>query len=304
MSKKILLMLSLGLFLSSATVLADRSGRDLQQLIDELRALSDKSRKERAADRWLQRAMEDLAAKYDHPWRQEVVFDDFRDGDYSRNPAWRVVKGEFRVESGRGLQNVMQQAQPTNDRYSTEAQQPAQQQRPEDLLVGALFDSILGPAPAKQQSEAAPEPVRYESGPAEILLPANITNAFSIETRFSLTQTEDRNPIEMSVLQGDTARYGYRLIIISGNRPAVELERIRDGRVGLVESARLQKPLADDQPHELAWRHAPNGEVEVLIDGNAIFKVADRSFKNGYKNFLLSLPSGQITLQQIRITGT
>ena len=64
-------------------------------LIDELRTLVQKSREQRAADRWLQRALDDLVAKYDWPWQRELMYEDFSDGDYTRNPVWQVVQGDF-----------------------------------------------------------------------------------------------------------------------------------------------------------------------------------------------------------------
>jgi len=40
-------------------------------------------------------------------WRRILLEDSFRDGDYERNPAWRVDNGQFWVEPGRGLRSVV-----------------------------------------------------------------------------------------------------------------------------------------------------------------------------------------------------
>ena len=74
-----------------------REALALEIELEELRTLVEKSRRERAADRWLQNALEDLLAKHDSPWQREVLYDDFADGDFNRNPTWQVMRGQFQV---------------------------------------------------------------------------------------------------------------------------------------------------------------------------------------------------------------
>ena len=77
----------------------------LQAMVDELRALTDKARNQRAADRWLINSMDDLAARYDWPWRRKLLMEDFSDGNYNRNPAWQVISGQFWVDRRLGLRS-------------------------------------------------------------------------------------------------------------------------------------------------------------------------------------------------------
>ena len=64
---------------------------DTQTLVDELRQLADQARQQRAADRWLQRALDDMVARYDWPWRKELVFDDFGEWVELYNPGTQPV---------------------------------------------------------------------------------------------------------------------------------------------------------------------------------------------------------------------
>ena len=66
-----------------------------QALVNQLRDITQRARKERAADRWLLQALEDLVAKFDWPWSKEIVKEDFYDGEYQSAPAWEVVSGQF-----------------------------------------------------------------------------------------------------------------------------------------------------------------------------------------------------------------
>ena len=59
------------------------AGDDPQaQIVEDLRQLAQEARQRNAADRWLQRALDDLVARYDNPWQQPILFEDFGDGDY------------------------------------------------------------------------------------------------------------------------------------------------------------------------------------------------------------------------------
>lgn len=40
------------------------------------------------------RDVRSVLGRYDNPWRVPLVAEDFRDGDFTRNPAWAVDGGE------------------------------------------------------------------------------------------------------------------------------------------------------------------------------------------------------------------
>ena len=96
---------------------------DIQVLVDEIQALADKSRQERAADRWLQIALEDLVAKYNFPWKNSLLSDDFADGDYTSGVQWQIDSGEFWVDRRLGLRSQVVET------IDNSRQQPAQQQQ-------------------------------------------------------------------------------------------------------------------------------------------------------------------------------
>lgn len=266
----------------------------LRQLVDELRQLSEKSRRERAADRWLQQALEDLVARYDWPWQQELVFDDFRDGDFEHNPHWEVRSGRFWVVPNRGLR-----ARAEASSIATTPDNPTEKPRIGQILLGALLDEAL-----KDNKGSSSAPRVDSSGPAEILLRQPISNAFAISAEFSLETPDGAGRFALSLLQAGSTHYGYRLRVQTGPQGFVELERIRGGRTSVVDSAPLPQDLGDGASHALDWRQRPDGQVEVSLDGTPLFSVRDKAFRDPYQELILSLWSGDLTLRSLRVDGT
>lgn len=77
----------------------------LQKLIDELRPLIERSRRTRVADPLFLDDLEAVLARYETPWTVPLLFDDFRDGDYTRDPAWTVHSGAFFIDRRLGLRS-------------------------------------------------------------------------------------------------------------------------------------------------------------------------------------------------------
>lgn len=268
---------------------------DTQAIVDELRQLTERARQQRAADRWLQRALEDMVSRYDWPWRRELVFDDFSDGDFEQNPGWQAVNGRFWVSRERGLRSRVSEAQLSQP--SAEAEQ-----RPsmEAAILGALLDQAIN----KRNGNGGTADTTPSTGPNELLLNAPITNAFALETEFSLETPEGPGRLAFALLQGRDGNYGYRLRIESGRNGFVELERVRGGRASVVDGAKLATDPGDGGRHQLAWRQAPNGDVSVEMDGQPLFSVRDKAFRDGYQQLVLNHWSGDLTLHSIRVSGT
>lgn len=273
-------------------------------LVEELRGIVEKSRQERAADRWLQGALEDLLAKYDRPWQRQILYEDFRDGDYTRGPAWQVLRGSFQVVRGQGLYSSAQG-------YATGSGQgaPAQPASPSEalsgLIVGALLDRALGPSGDPSDSTSgngADSPRATSGGPAEIRLRAGVSNAFAIDIGFR-HPTGGEAAFEVVLLQSEAGAYGYRLRVQSGPRGFIELQRLRRGQGAIVESQPLARSLADGALHELGWRQGPDGTVKVTIDGGEIFSVRDRAFRDPYPWLHLVNDLGEVTFRSVRVDG-
>ncbi|RMG35364.1 MAG: hypothetical protein D6720_07285 [Gammaproteobacteria bacterium] len=274
------------------------TGQSEKTLLKELRALAEKARREQAADRWLQRALDDLVARYDRPWQRTLFFDDFRDGDFSRNPHWELLEGHFEVLRNRGLVAWDDSGNRPGERNTRD-----DTRRKEDLgaaLVGALLQQALGPGPENRETES-PRPNRY--GPDRLRARVNATNAFALSATLGASE-EPPTHLELALLQSTKGHYGYRLRLQTGRRGFVELERIRNGRGAIVENVPLKQAFADGRLHDLAWQQTPDGTVKVMLDEKPLFQVRDRAFRDGYPWLELRHDGGDLTLRALRIEGT
>jgi len=274
----------------------------VQEVVDELRALTEKSRDQRAADRWLQQALEDLVAKYDWPWRRELLSEDFSDGEYTSNPAWKVTSGAFWIDASLGLRSRVERRD-----QNEEASRQQTSQSDEDVgkaLIGALLNQALKPEGGeKESSTASRSPSREE--PARIHVGAEITNAFSLEMAFSVHNAPRVDGhFEVALYQDSGGEFGYVLVMQTGREGLLDLVRLRRGRRELVYGARLGANPGDGRPHELVWRQARDGQVEVLLDGEAAIHLRDRAFRDGYKWLELGNLNGELAVRNLRLMGT
>jgi hypothetical protein len=272
--------------------------QEVQALVDELRALADRSRDQRAADRWLQQALEDLVAKYDRPWRKELLFDDFSDGDYTRDPGWKVVSGRFWVDASLGLRSSVRPDEPA-ERRSTDSTKD---------LGRALFGELLDQALKRDEPEETRPSQDQEAarqGPARIRAGAAITNAFSIELGFSVHNPPDvEGAFEVALLQEQAGDYGYALSIHTGEQSVVDLYRLRRGQRELISSSPLETRPRVGERHELLWRQAENGLVEVFMNGEEIITIRDKAFRDDYSRLELANRGGELGVRHVRVMGT
>ncbi len=298
--KILLLSLTLACLLAGPALAA---GQGEKPLLEELRALAEKARRQQAADRWLQRALDDLVARYDRPWQRTLLFDDFSDGDFRRNPAWQVVEGRFEVSRAQGL--VARAGDPVRAGRTTDEADARAQPDLTGALVGAILDQAFGTnkhqedRPGDHERNAVP----FASGPNRIRVKAGVSNAFAITATL---RASDRpaTRFEIAVLQDTRGRYGYRLRVDAGRPGQVELVRLRRGYEAIVERAKLPAALGDGHLHDLAWRQAPDGRVSVLLDDKPVFSVRDRAFRDGYPWLELRQEGGELVLRSLRVEGT
>ncbi len=180
-------------------------------LVERLNELIDSAEKSRAAD---PRLLQDLRdAIVDHSGSavaaapepeaapelppQILVHDDFRDGNFTRNPGWTVAEGRFTVDSGLGLRSVV--AKPAAPVKQTSKDTTRK-------LVTDVLDSLLG----NKKSEPEPtssQPVKPQR--AEIFIRTPISNAFQVV--FEIVSRETHGRFSFDLFQGRSRSAGYRL---------------------------------------------------------------------------------------------
>ncbi|WP_321528685.1 hypothetical protein [Sedimenticola selenatireducens] len=284
------------LFASTPAFTANSDNEQLQALVDQLRELTDKARQQRAADRWLLNDLEDLISRHDWPWRNELLMEDFSDGNYDQNPSWDVVSGQFWVDGRLGLRSRSEAAQ-------EEPAQPAPQEKKQDLgkaLLGALLQEALR---GKENDQPGEEVVEKRNEPAEIQLPLQIPTVFALQLEISAhNPPRETGQIEFGLYQGSQGDTGYRLILMLGERSTLELVSRINGRTRVIESMEMDN-IGDGQTHAIEWRRDPNGRIEVLLDEKELIQVRDHSFRYPFKQLAIRNQAGDFAVGSITLHG-
>ncbi len=275
----------------------------LQQLTDELSTLIDEAEKARAADYRFLRDLRDLVRRYGRPWRKEILFDDFRDGNFTENPTWTVKAGRFDVVWRDGLRSRIEVG-------TTASAQPQQSERKtsgEDVakaLLGALLQQALkdkSKDKSQDNRQAGPAPAPRDTY-AQIYTAIPISNAFAI--RLDLRSFEGAGRLALGPYQGADQAAGYSLAYNPGATPSLELLRASPRGTALLDSYRKPLVLEDGKGHVIEWTRDPDGLMAVSVDGKMLLEVTDRGFRDPFDGFTLVNFGGDFALREIAISGT
>ena len=224
-------------------------------------------------------------------WQRLLVKDNFADGNYTANPAWRVAAGEFRVESGTGLRTIHQLPRGSSPGASGEAS-------PEELGV-RLLGAILNEA---SRSDARSQPQAPTPEYAEIYLPNRISNAFAIQLTVGSAEPLER--LEFGVYQTADRIGGYRLMFNPDEERPFYLVRVsHSGGSSIIESAKTQSRLERLRLYDVKWTRDRNGEMVIYLEGDEIIRAVDRAFMDPFDGFTLVNRGGDYGLRSIAVFG-
>ncbi len=290
-------IICLTLLISPPAFAADSENEELQSLIDQLKTITGKARQQRAADRWLLNDLEDLVARFDWPWRDELLTEDFSDGDFKQDPQWIVRSGQFWIDGRLGLRSRTQPAE-----VAPRKEEPQKKrQKFGDALLGALLKEALREEKQEREPEREPEERPHET--AEIQLALAIPKVFAAHFEFSIhNRPSEEGQLVLGILQEERGSYGYQITITTGRDPFIELALLRRGRSQIIDSTELDN-LNDGNSHTLDWRRDSNGELEVLLDETSLLKARNNTFKNAFRWLSIANHSGDFALSTINLQG-
>ncbi|MEE8563234.1 MAG: hypothetical protein V3S92_06395 [Alphaproteobacteria bacterium] len=278
----------------------------VQKLVDELRALTDEAERNRRADPRFLGDLRGLARRYDYPWRVRLISDDFRDGDYTNNPAWTAAAGKFTVAWGGGLAT---EVRPRTVAAPKPAQEPRQKRElsGEDRAV-ALFGEILrgrSEEPRQERQQAPPPEPQKVLDPAEIFLPRPITNAFAISAVLTGRLGDDlagQGGLEIGVYRGANRNAGYRLAYTPGK--GLALLGVNQWGSSVIDATRTDIALVDGKDHVIEWTRTDDGHMVVRLDGAELFARTDRGWRDSFDGLHLINRGGDYLLRSLTVDGT
>jgi hypothetical protein len=291
--KLFLLFITISLFIpASATAQPSTDKKTTQQLVDELKILTDQAEQNRTASYRFIDQLRDLTARYDWPWGKEILFDNFRDGDFQRNPSWNTQSDAFWVTRSVGLQTQLL------SRRGSRSDQGASQSV-EETLLGIIIESTMNKR-QQQRGSRFSEPDR-----ADIYTAVPVSNAFAIKLKISSMGRDSQDgSFEWGPYQDQTADSGYRLVYRAGNRPTLKLVAYRRGMSSAIDLYDRGKLLEDGNMHEITWQRSVNGQMTVLLDGQQIMQVRDRSYRDHFNGFVMTNRGGDYAIRSVSLFGT
>lgn len=202
-----------------------------------------------------------------------LLADDFADGDFTRDPAWRIAAGEFRIARG-GINS------------SVTAPQLRSAEDVGRQLLGTVLQRQLGVTLPGQAAGAA------------AYLPVQIGPAFRLTAEVS-ARGEPPLQLELGPYRGQNPGHGYRLAYRSGEARPLQLVLVGEGGSSPIATAAAQ--LRTSGRHELRWERRADGLMTVALDGATVLEVRDSSLAGGFDGFSLVNAGGDWTLRSLRI---
>lgn len=252
----------------------------LQTFIEKLNKLIDDAEKAKAADPVFLQDLRNLANGADTPWKTVVLDDSFADGNFTANPVWEVLSGEYFIETGWGLRNKLITAQQNQQTSSGGG----------DDFAKVLLGQILKRATGTQSTSAPTRNV--------IVTRAKISNAFALEYEVSSWVADSH--FEAGVFQGRNADLGYRLLYVSGK--GLQLHRVGSSGSSVVATSD-PVTLEDKKYHKIVWTRGTDGAMRISLDGKDMITVTDRAFSDPFDGVRLSNSAGDFIIKRISVTG-
>lgn len=270
-----------------------------QNLLKDLKTLVDEAEKARAADRLFLKDLRDLMARYERPWSDRVLFDDFMDGDYTKAPTWNLVTGEFWVEQGYGLRSKAV--------AGAAASQGGDGKLSKEELAISILGAVLQGANKNKSSNTGQAQPAPKAEPAVLSAKTRISNAFAITAQFSSWTGE--GDYAFAVTQGPITQKGggagYRVVYApkqTARGASLELVRVTSRGEGRIDSVSIDG-LEDQKVHSLDWTRAKDGRMVVTLDGKQVMSARDTSFRDPFDSLALINSGADVIVKSVEVLG-
>jgi len=243
----------------------------LVNLLNELESKVNDADKRMIAHPNFLKNLQALIEKYRDKLRNVFLKENFSDGDYTKEPKWEVVSGQFKITPSKRLWNTVFEERPV--------EKPATKEKPD--LFGVLLKEVLKPSSDKEE-EKTPTPEIKE---ASIRTKVKIGPAFEVDIR--MVSESQRGSMEIVLLGGEKRIPFYRMVYNaspSSERP-IQIFRERNSRSYLIDEAIKYPSLDDGALHRVQWIRDMQGNMKVMVDGKEVLSTVEVFYKKNFSGF-------------------
>ncbi|GAA0571975.1 hypothetical protein [Caenispirillum bisanense] len=244
--------------------------------------------------------LQGLVARYDEPFAHVVLRDSFQDGDFRRDPTWRVLSGGWQAVAGAVVSPPVSPEPPPPATMPDEAQLLQEKLTAVTRMVERMRQDGQPPTPPPV-AQATP-PTAAEA--ARLAVPVAVPPVFRLTLAFTLREGDDRqHAIAVSLGEGQGARpAAYRLAVErQAGRSRVVLERTGGLGAGSLGAATLPAALADGALHRLTLERGADGALRVLVDDRPVLEARDGRRPPALQQLVLERQAGRLAVSQVEV---
>lgn len=250
---------------------------ELDALRAKIGALVDDAEKAKAADPNFLKDLRAAIAVNTPYWNTKVVDEQFADGDYTNNPRWTALFGQFAYDKRSGFTLT-----------------------PSGMIGGGnnpvnVLSAILGGGGGGAAGNGNP------ADNAGLSLDRTLPNAFAVDvilTAGRVANVQDAN-MQIGFTQGTTRRSGYWITVIPGPSASVALHVITRGGVRQLASARLPNAVGDGDQIRVQAQRRPDGRFRVSVNKQALIDVNEGTFKQPYDSLVVATGDMAASLRRV-----
>jgi hypothetical protein len=251
----------------------DPNSKALSDLLNELEFKIKDADKRMIAHPNFLKELQAIVDKYRSKLRNVYFNEDFADGDYTNNPEWTVISGQFTITSRGTLQSHLIAEQPV--------EKPAAKEQSD--LFGSIFKEVIRSATEKTEEKAPSNEIEE----ASIRTRADIGPAFEVD--FELVSESEWGSMEIVLLGGESLTPFYRMVYQAAASPTrpIQIFRERGSRSYLIEEALKYPSLDDGLPHRIQWIRDAQGNMKVLVDGQEVLSTVEFYYNKAFSGISL-----------------
>lgn len=205
----------------------------------------------------------------------QLFADDFADGNYTTNPAWKVSAGTWNVDpngSNHGLTSKIKTTQKVN------------------------LQNVLGAILSQQSNTQSQNPF------ASIYTPVKLPNAFTLKV--TLTSRDRQGSLNLGVYQGASGSTLYRMVYQPGGSPGIAIQKVTSSGATTLGSSTGGYDLEDGQPHDLVLARDASGNMTVTVDGKQAATAKDTSLTGDMTGLLFVNSGGTYYIRGVTVTAS